>query len=481
MQLRGRCYSGIGVLLLTLLILFIGPLIDGAQGNADTAGTATPAGSMSLVPLHPKVNPALADTAGYIAPTAQFLATIFHTEEERQGAATGNHVVIDAGADQQLQVGDQFTVFRTSSTVRHPVSDQNVGTLMAPLGYATAVHVQPLATVLKLTKTFDAIKTGDKVQKFEAAQNWVTKVAFTSADREIRGVIVATKDNKASVGEEDIVYIDQGKQAGVRIGDQFNVYLEGDTVQHPTTRLPIRLPRQVLGELSVLDVRDHTATAVVTYSRRELAAGAPVALHASLRIVETKPDTSLDAMAQLQNLLAQVTPCLQASREALRAAETAGATEAELASAKTALASAEQQVEQAKTFLSQGNTEQARLHLDIALEDCLSAKDLSQQARIVAEGRSAKPEQYTVQRGDTLWGISAQEAIYNNSLMWPLIYKANRDQIRDPDLIFPKQNVVIPRSYSQEEADTAIQRARKRRSWRLGDGPDMYILEGIQQ
>ena len=231
----------------------------------------------------------------------------------------------------------------------------------------------------------------------------------------------------------------------------------------------------------MLDVRDHTATAVVTYSRRELAAGAPVALHASLRIVETKPDTSLDAMAQLQNLLAQVTPCLEASREALRAAETAGATDAELASAKTALASAEQQVEQAKTFLSQGNTEQARLHLDIALEDCLSAKDLSQQARIVAEGRSAKPEQYTVQRGDTLWGISAQEAIYNNSLMWPLIYRANRDQIRDPDLIFPKQNFAIPRTYSQEEADTAIQRARKRRSWRLGDGPDMYILEGIQQ
>ncbi|MEE8303669.1 MAG: LysM peptidoglycan-binding domain-containing protein, partial [Candidatus Tectomicrobia bacterium] len=124
---------------------------------------------------------------------------------------------------------------------------------------------------------------------------------------------------------------------------------------------------------------------------------------------------------------------------------------------------------------------QARLHLDIALEDCLSAKDLSQQARIVAEGRAAKPEQYTVQRGDTLWGISAQEAIYRNSLMWPIIYKANRDQIHDPDLIFPKQIFVIPRTYSQEEADAAIQRARKRRSWRLGDGPDMYILEGIQQ
>ncbi|MFQ5626314.1 MAG: LysM peptidoglycan-binding domain-containing protein [Methyloligellaceae bacterium] len=64
--------------------------------------------------------------------------------------------------------------------------------------------------------------------------------------------------------------------------------------------------------------------------------------------------------------------------------------------------------------------------------------------------------------------------------MWPMLYRANRDQIRDPDLIFPKQIFAIPRGYSREEADMAIHRARKRGPWRLGDGPDVYILEGVR-
>ena len=83
---------------------------------------------------------------------------------------------------------------------------------------------------------------------------------------------------------------------------------------------------------------------------------------------------------------------------------------------------------------------------------------------------AGQPERYAVQRGDTLWGISAREQIYHNPLMWPLIYKANSQQIRDPDLIFPRQIFVIPRNYAPEEAAAAIQRAKQRSAWSVRDG-----------
>ena len=86
-----------------------------------------------------------------------------------------------------------------------------------------------------------------------------------------------------------------------------------------------------------------------------------------------------------------------------------------------------------------------------------------------AAPRWVQPERYMVQRGDTLWGISAREQIYHNPFMWPLIYKANSQQIRDPDVIFPRQIFVIPRDYTPAEAAAAIQRARQRSAWRLGD------------
>ena len=47
-----------------------------------------------------------------------------------------------------------------------------------------------------------------------------------------------------------------------------------------------------------------------------------------------------------------------------------------------------------------------------------------------------------VQPGDTLSGI-AQE-FYGDPLLWPRIYEANRNQIADPNLIFPGQSFRVP-------------------------------------
>ena len=54
------------------------------------------------------------------------------------------------------------------------------------------------------------------------------------------------------------------------------------------------------------------------------------------------------------------------------------------------------------------------------------------------------PSDYTVVRGDCLYKISAQRYIYNNSCAWPRIYRANMDLIKDPDLIYPGWILTIP-------------------------------------
>jgi nucleoid-associated protein YgaU len=63
----------------------------------------------------------------------------------------------------------------------------------------------------------------------------------------------------------------------------------------------------------------------------------------------------------------------------------------------------------------------------------------------------AHPPNYVVQRGDYLWKIAGMSKIYDASKFWPLIYDANRGQINDPDLIFPDQNLTIPREMSDAE------------------------------
>ena len=57
---------------------------------------------------------------------------------------------------------------------------------------------------------------------------------------------------------------------------------------------------------------------------------------------------------------------------------------------------------------------------------------------------------YKVVRGDHLWGIAKKKDHYGNGFAWPIIYKANRDQIKNPDLIYPDQVFKVP-PLSEEE------------------------------
>ena len=63
-----------------------------------------------------------------------------------------------------------------------------------------------------------------------------------------------------------------------------------------------------------------------------------------------------------------------------------------------------------------------------------------------------KETNYTVVRGDHLWGIARKSEHYGNGFAWPMIYKANRDKIKNPDLIFPKQVFSIPKLTEEEKA-----------------------------
>jgi hypothetical protein len=71
------------------------------------------------------------------------------------------------------------------------------------------------------------------------------------------------------------------------------------------------------------------------------------------------------------------------------------------------------------------------------------------------------PSYYTVRRGETLPQISARTEIYNDSTLWPIIYRANRDQIRDPKRLWPGQVFAIPRNFSRDEAVEARRYSNK--------------------
>lgn len=91
------------------------------------------------------------------------------------------------------------------------------------------------------------------------------------------------------------------------------------------------------------------------------------------------------------------------------------------------------------------------------------AKMASEESRAAsARGGSASrehavvlPVSYTVRRGETLPQIAARSEVYNDASLWPILYRANRDQIRDPKQLWPGQVLKIPRNYTRDEANEA--------------------------
>ncbi len=93
-----------------------------------------------------------------------------------------------------------------------------------------------------------------------------------------------------------------------------------------------------------------------------------------------------------------------------------------------------------------------------------------EQARPAVAPVQSKPEEKAqppepvseveVQAGETLASIAERPEVYGDQDLWPLIYKANRDQIKDPREIFVGQNLVIPRDKTKAEIDAARQEAQ---------------------
>lgn len=81
---------------------------------------------------------------------------------------------------------------------------------------------------------------------------------------------------------------------------------------------------------------------------------------------------------------------------------------------------------------------------------------LAETAELAAYARHVEfermfPTTYQVKRSETLIDIAKRHEVYNDQFMWPLLYKANRDQIRDPKVVFPDQILSIPRDITYED------------------------------
>jgi nucleoid-associated protein YgaU len=82
-----------------------------------------------------------------------------------------------------------------------------------------------------------------------------------------------------------------------------------------------------------------------------------------------------------------------------------------------------------------------------------------EEARKAAEARMLS--EYRVGGNDTLASVAGLVGVYGDPLLWPLLYQANRDQIKDPAQIYIGQVLKVPRGLPAGDLESARQKARE--------------------
>jgi nucleoid-associated protein YgaU len=160
-----------------------------------------------------------------------------------------------------------------------------------------------------------------------------------------------------------------------------------------------------------------------------------------------------------------------AALEAARRADVDGSALAGAPDTRDALF--EETLAMARRELAAGNLELARQAASnlMAIDKDRAGKELRKLFPTAGPRPPAVAGIHRVRRGDTLWSIAAGS--YGNPALWPKIYEANRERIRDPNLIYPNQELVIPDLRSAAGAPSSGQKRH-----RVQNGDNLWKIAG---
>jgi nucleoid-associated protein YgaU len=192
------------------------------------------------------------------------------------------------------------------------------------------------------------------------------------------------------------------------------------------------------------------------------------------------------AVARKDSARKEAESAIAGAEEALEQAREAGAEEYAASQYNQAVS----KLDAAKAEMQKGdcNYLKAKKLADEAASLANAAADAARKARAEEERQKAEEaarlealknatlNEWTVERGDTLWEIATHEKVYADPFLWPLIFKANRSKIKEPDLIFPKQVFTLTQDASEGEKKSAVRHARNRRWPDIEEGyDDRYV------
>jgi LysM domain len=268
-------------------------------GNDDKKLAASTPGSGGFVGRRPQAsaNTVFLRDQGYIDDDVKDVwGDVGGSPDDQMLLSQGDDLYLDIGQGHDVSPGQELTVFR-------PIPNGTAsgkGTMVAILGTARIEKWDPQTRIAraKLTESIDVIERGAKVgpvtRRFDV-------VPPQRNDVELWARVMASIYPHVLYGQNQVVFIDKGQKDGLVPGNRLFVVSRGDEYRktlrgasqfaaagvHYESDKPAdiekdevvgkgddkKYPEEVIGEIRVLRLRDHTAACLVIASSREIERG----------------------------------------------------------------------------------------------------------------------------------------------------------------------------------------------------------------
>ena len=245
-------------------------------------------------------------------------------EQETFMYSQNNFVYINAGANKGMQVGDMLSVVRPRGQVRTRWTQKgSLGFYAQEVGALEVVRVKPEVSVARVKTSCDSIMLGDLVQPMQVRVSPEYRQRppldlFADPNGKAVGHLFMARDNAEMITRDNIVYIDLGAEDNVQVGDYLTIFrplgdgnpffgdwgesasardegfqsfeyrggrfsnqtgrktgenAKGKVVTTEAAKEDRPRIRKIVGEMVILNVKERTATALVTRTHQEIHTG----------------------------------------------------------------------------------------------------------------------------------------------------------------------------------------------------------------
>ncbi len=203
-------------------------------------------------------------------------ATLSGSREEKMLLTAGDQAYLRFPKERPIRAGERYSIFETD--MAHPVLDPDTGKVY---GYLVRVRGDIVVDQIAgadmargtITDVVDTIERGSRVS---TAIRQFRRIEPRPSEVNLEARVVAAFTPAQFLAAERFVVLNRGRRDGVQVGNRNFVIRRGDGYRDMLEgweKNDPRWPKEVVGEIWVIDVRDNVSVAWIARSTKELQVG----------------------------------------------------------------------------------------------------------------------------------------------------------------------------------------------------------------